>query len=142
MIDGGSGTDTLDARGADVDITGFAGTISGIEIIDRTKPGADTVTLSAQDVLDMSDSNTVTVIGGPPDTVQAGTGWTDAGFDGGGKPHNNPDSGGPPATVGREHPGDPGPCPKACHGAGPGGTVARRGGPGEFGNGRRSRGSG
>ncbi len=84
VIDGGGGTDTLDARGADVDITTFTGTITGIEIIDLTKPGADTVTLSAQDVLDMSDSNTVTVTGGSPDTVEAGTGWTDAGFDGSG----------------------------------------------------------
>lgn len=99
MIDGGSGTDTLDARGADVDITGFAGTISGIEIIDLTKPGADTVTLSAQDVLDMSDSNTVTVIGGPPDTVEAGTGWTDAGFDGGGNHIYTQDVGGALATL-------------------------------------------
>ena len=84
VVDGGGGTDTLDARGADVDITTFTGTITGIEIIDLTKPGADTVTLSAQDVLDMSDSNTVTVTGGSPDTVEAGTGWTDAGFDGSG----------------------------------------------------------
>ena len=84
VIDGGGGTDTLDARGADVDFTTFTGTITGIEIIDLTKPGADTVTLSAQDVLDMSDSNTVTVTGGSPDTVEAGTGWTDAGFDGSG----------------------------------------------------------
>ena len=98
-IDGGSGTDTLDARGADVDITGFAGTISGIEIIDLTKPGADTVTLSAQDVLDMSDSNTVAVIGGPPDTVEAGTGWTDAGFDGGGNHIYTQDVGGALATL-------------------------------------------
>ncbi|MCH8137606.1 MAG: cadherin-like domain-containing protein, partial [Proteobacteria bacterium] len=54
VIDGGGGTDTLDARGADVDITTFTGTITGIEIIDLTKPGADTVTLSAQDILDLS----------------------------------------------------------------------------------------
>ncbi len=84
VIDGGGGTDTLDARGADIDIVAFPGTINGIEIIDLSTPGGDTVTLSAQDVLDMSDSDTVTVTGGPPDTVEAGTGWTDAGFDGSG----------------------------------------------------------
>ncbi len=99
VIDGGGGTDTLDARGADVDITTFTGTITGIEIIDLTKPGADTVTLSAQDVLDMSDSNTVTVTGGPPDTVEAGTGWTDAGFDGSGNHIYTQDVGGTVATL-------------------------------------------
>ncbi len=99
VIDGGGGTDTLDARGADVDITGFAGTITGIEIIDLSKPGADTFTLSAQDVLDMSDSNTVTVTGGSPDTVEAGTGWADAGFDGSGNHIYTQDIGGTLATL-------------------------------------------
>ncbi len=82
-IDGGSGTDTLDASGADVDITTFAGTFTGIEQIDLSAVGNQSVTLSAQDVLDMSDTNTVTVVGGPPDTVEAGTGWTDGGISGG-----------------------------------------------------------
>ena len=82
-IDGGSGTDTLNASGADVDITTFAGTITGIEQIDLSAVGNQSVTLTAQDVLDMSDTNTVTVVGGSPDTVEAGTGWTDGGISGG-----------------------------------------------------------
>ncbi len=99
VIDGGGGTDTLDAGGADIDITGFAGTITGIEVIDLTKPGADTVTLSAEDILDFSDNNTVTVTGGSPDTVEAGTGWTDAGFDGSGNHIYTQDVGGTLATL-------------------------------------------
>ncbi|MCH9052990.1 MAG: cadherin-like domain-containing protein [Proteobacteria bacterium] len=98
-IDGGGGTDTLDARGADIDITAFGGVITGIEVIDLSKPGADTLTLSAQDILDMSDSNTVTVTGGSPDTVEAGTGWTDAGFDGSGNHIYTQDIGGTLATL-------------------------------------------
>ena len=82
-IDGGGGTDTLDASGADVDITTFAGTITGIEQIDLSAVGNQSVTLTAQDVLDMSDTNTVTIVGGSPDTVEAGTGWTDGGISGG-----------------------------------------------------------
>ena len=82
-IDGGSGTDTLNASGADVDITTFAGTITGIEQIDLSAVGNQTVTLTAQDVLDISDTDTVTIVGGPPDTVEAGTGWTDGGISGG-----------------------------------------------------------
>ncbi len=82
-IDGGSGTDTLNASGADVDITTFAGTFTGIEQIDLSAVGNQSVTLTAQDVLDMSDTNTVTIVGGSPDTVDAGTGWTDGGISGG-----------------------------------------------------------
>jgi hypothetical protein len=82
-IDGGSGTDTLNASGADVDITTFAGALTGIEQIDLSAVGNQSVTLTAQDVLDISDTNTVTVVGGPPDTVDAGTGWTDGGIAGG-----------------------------------------------------------
>jgi VCBS repeat-containing protein len=99
VIDGGGGTDTLDARGADIDIAAFAGTITGLEIIDLSQPGADTVTLSAQDILDMSDSDTLTVTGGPPDTVEAGTGWTDAGFDGSGNHIYTQDVGATLATL-------------------------------------------
>ena len=57
--------------------------ITGIEQIDLSAVGNQSVTLTAQAVLDMSDTNTVTVVGGPPDTVEAGTGWTDGGVAGG-----------------------------------------------------------
>ena len=84
VVDGGIGTDTLMNDGNDVNLTNFAGTISGIEIIDLGKPGGQTLTLSAQDLLDISDTDVLSVLGDPADTVEVGTGWTDGGFDGGG----------------------------------------------------------
>ena len=83
IIDGGSGTDTLQST-ADVNLTTFAGTITGIEVIDISAPGQDILTLTAQDVVDISDTDTVTVLVGSPDIVYAGLGWTDGGIDGNG----------------------------------------------------------
>ena len=83
-IDGGAGTDTLRVNGGDADLTAFAGEIEDIERIDlETHPGASTLTLTAQDLLDASDSDILTVLGGTNDTVNAGTGWTDGGVSGG-----------------------------------------------------------
>ena len=83
-IDGGNGTDTLRVDSGDADLTPFGGTIQGIEGIDlETDTGANTVTLDAEDVLDMSDTDTVTITGGAGDSVNAGTGWTDGGVSGG-----------------------------------------------------------
>ncbi len=83
-IYGGTGTDTLRVDSGDADLTTFAGAITGIEVIDlATDAGANTVTLAAQDVLDMSDTDTVTITGDAGDTVEAGTGWTDGGISGG-----------------------------------------------------------
>ncbi len=60
-------------------------TILGIEQIDlQADTGANTLTLSAQDVLDASDTNTLTVLGDSGDSLNAGTGWTDGGLDGNG----------------------------------------------------------
>ncbi len=83
ILDGGSGTDQLQSGTSDIDLTTFAGSISGIEQIDLNGSGNQALTLSAQDVIDISDNDTVTVTGGPPDTVDAGTGWTDGGIAGG-----------------------------------------------------------
>jgi hypothetical protein len=85
-IDGGGSTDTLLVDSGNVDLTTFGGTITGIEQIDLgSDVGANAVTLTAQDVLDTSDTDTLTIIGGDAnDSVAAGTGWTDGGFDGGG----------------------------------------------------------
>ena len=83
-IDGGTGGDTLRVDSGDADLTAFGGAISGIEIIDlESDTGANTVTLAAQDVLDMSDTDTVTITGDAGDSVEAGTGWTDGGISGG-----------------------------------------------------------
>ena len=43
--------------------------------------GANTLTLNIQDVLDISDTDTLTVLGDTMDSLDAGTGWTDAGLD-------------------------------------------------------------
>ena len=67
-----------------MDLSSFGGTIEGIEQIDlEADTGANTVTLAAQDVLHMSDTDTVTLTGDAGDSVQAGTGWTDGGISGG-----------------------------------------------------------
>ncbi len=99
-IDGDSGTDTLRVDSGDVDLTSFGGSIDGIEQIDlEADTGANTVTLSAQDVLDMSDTETVTVLGDNTDSVEAGSGWTDGGFDGNGNRIYTQDVSGDLATL-------------------------------------------
>lgn len=83
-IDGGNGQDTLLAGGADIDLTAFGGTLASIENIDTSGDGAaNSVVLAAQDILDMSSSGTVTIDGDVGDSVNAGSGWTDAGIAGG-----------------------------------------------------------
>ncbi len=85
VIDGGSGSDTLQVDSGDVDLTTFAGTIQGIENIDlEADAGPNSLTLTVQDVLDISDTDTLTIVGTSVDSVNAGTSWTDGGFDGGG----------------------------------------------------------
>jgi Ca2+-binding RTX toxin-like protein len=80
-IDGGTGNDTLWVESGDADLTTFAGTVVGIEEIDlEADAGANTLTLAAQDVLDISDTDVLTVLGDGGDSVDAGTGWTDGGI--------------------------------------------------------------
>jgi Ca2+-binding RTX toxin-like protein len=82
MIDGGGGIDTLRVASGNVDLPTFAGAIAGIERIDLTSDaGANAVTLTAQDVLDISDTDIVTLLGDSTDSIAAGTGWTDGGVD-------------------------------------------------------------
>ncbi len=87
-IDGGGGTDTLRIDGGDADLGAYllgGGVLSDLEQVDlATDAGGNTLTLSAQDVLDMTDNgDTLTVLGDGADGVQAGTGWTDGGSAGG-----------------------------------------------------------
>ena len=82
MIDGGSGIDTLRVDSGNVDLPTFTGAIAGIERIDLTSDaGANSVTLTARDVLDISDTDIVTLLGDSTDSIAAGTGWTDGGVD-------------------------------------------------------------
>jgi hypothetical protein len=84
VVDGGDGMDTLVAAGADIDLSAFGGTLTGIEAIELSGDGAGTtVILGAQDILDMSSSDTVTIAGDAGDSVDAGSGWADAGIIGG-----------------------------------------------------------
>jgi hypothetical protein len=63
-IDGGEDTDTLWVDSGNVDLSTFAGTITGIEQIDlESDSGTNTPTLTAQDVLDMSDTDVLEVLG-------------------------------------------------------------------------------
>jgi hypothetical protein len=99
-IDGDSGRDTLRIDSGDMDLAGFGGTIEGIEVIDlEADTGANTVTLAAQDVLDMTDDDTLTILGDGGDSVNAGTGWTDGGLDGNGNHVYTQDVSGDLATL-------------------------------------------
>jgi Ca2+-binding RTX toxin-like protein len=86
LVDGGAGTDRLriDGSGAVLDLSGLSGTtIKNIEIVDLTGTGNNTLTVTAQQVLDLSSSsNTLTVDGNAGDIVNAGSGWTDLGVSG------------------------------------------------------------
>ena len=79
----GAGSDTLRVDSGDVDLSAFAGTIAGVEGVDlATDAGANVLTLTAQDILDASDSDVLTIDGTGADSVAAGTGWSDGGVSG------------------------------------------------------------
>ena len=101
VIDGGVGTDTLQVGSGDADFSSFGGSITKIETIDlQSDTGANTVTLSAQNVLDMTDNgNTLTITGDAGDSLEAGAGWTDGGLDGNGYQIYMQDVGGKTATL-------------------------------------------
>ncbi len=84
VIDGGDGQDTLLAGGGDINLTSYTGAVTSIERIGMSGDGAGTrLTLDAQDVLDMSSTDILTVSGDAGDSLEAGTGWTDGGVVGG-----------------------------------------------------------
>ncbi|MEO5362666.1 MAG: Ig-like domain-containing protein, partial [Magnetococcus sp. DMHC-8] len=85
-VDGGTGTDTLALAGAGIILTlsALRGKIDAIETINLTGSGNNTLTLTALDALNLSDSsNVLKVDGNAGDVVNAGAGWTDAGVSGG-----------------------------------------------------------
>ncbi len=86
LVDGGNGSDTLSLAGSGVtlDLAALRGRLEGMESVDLTGSGNNTLVLTALDVLNLSDSsNVLKVDGDAGDTVQAGAGWTDGGISGG-----------------------------------------------------------
>ncbi len=79
--DGGSGTDTLhiDGAGVTLDFTLLAPhTVTGVERIDLTGNGANTLNLDFRDVLALSDTQSLRIDGDAGDTVTStGQGWTE-----------------------------------------------------------------
>ena len=80
-IVGGTGSDTVrlnNAGGLSLNLSTLKDNrMLGIEQIDLRSGGADTLTLTARDVLNLSDSsNTLLVQRGSYDTVNKGSGWT------------------------------------------------------------------
>ncbi len=82
-IVGGSGTDTLrlDGSGLTLDFTAIPDNrVSGVEALDITGTGPNTLTLNLREVLRLSDtSNTLMVVHDSNDTVDIGLGWAAAG---------------------------------------------------------------
>ncbi|MBF0098960.1 MAG: FG-GAP repeat protein [Magnetococcales bacterium] len=79
MVDGGTGTDTLALSGSGMTLNLAAawGHIESIEVIDLTGTGHNTLTLTALDVLNLSESsNTLTITGNAGDVVNIGSNWT------------------------------------------------------------------
>ncbi|MEO5341309.1 MAG: DUF4347 domain-containing protein [Magnetococcus sp. MYC-9] len=78
-VDGGRGEDTLVLSGAgmSLNLTTLRGKIESIESMDITGEGNNILTLTALDLLNLSDSsNTLTVRLNHGDTVNKGSGWT------------------------------------------------------------------
>ncbi len=77
LIDGGDGFDQLLILAGDLDLTSFGGTLASLEAVDLlTDSGANTLSVSAADVLDMTENGLLTVLGDAQDTVKAGADWT------------------------------------------------------------------
>ena len=79
-VDGGRGTDTvaLDGNGIDLDLTTIPDNkLRGIEAIDLTGNGDNSLSLTQLEVFNLSDtSNTLVVSGDSGDTLDLGGGWT------------------------------------------------------------------
>lgn len=81
-IDGGAGVDTLllSGSGLHLDFTSMASdVVTDIEIIDITGSGANTLTVTAQDVLDMSSTTNILIVRGNADDTVNASGFSDSG---------------------------------------------------------------
>jgi hypothetical protein len=93
------GTDTLRLPKGDFDLPDFAGDITDIEVVDMRGGEASTAVLSASNVLDPSDIDELTVLGGADDSLEAGAGWTGGGINADGLHGFTQDVGGAVATL-------------------------------------------
>lgn len=76
-FDGGYGNDQLLVLTGDIDLTAFTGDLVSIECVDLlSDPSANTLSLSADDVLDMTDNGLLSVLGDDLDRVSTDDGWT------------------------------------------------------------------
>ncbi|HTO85057.1 MAG TPA: Ig-like domain-containing protein, partial [Methylomirabilota bacterium] len=82
-IDGGGGTNTLLSNGGNIDFSLPHPAVTNVQQVDLGAGGNSTLTLTAADVLSVTDgSHTLTVLGDNTDTVNAtGGGWTSTGPD-------------------------------------------------------------
>lgn len=84
LINGGSGFDNLEVNGSgqSLVLADFQGRISGIEMINLTGNGDNTLTITALDLLNLSDStNTLQIDGNTDDTIKIlGGDWVDSGI--------------------------------------------------------------
>jgi hypothetical protein len=98
-VAGGVGNDTLRVRDDDLDLSAFGGTLEGIEVVDMSKGGPSTTALTASDLLDLSDTGELMVLGDSDDSLDAGAVWNDAGIDAEGLQLLTQDVGGTMATL-------------------------------------------
>jgi Ca2+-binding RTX toxin-like protein len=78
-VQAGDGTDTLQVH-TNLDLIGLNNSvITGVEKIDLTGSGNNTLALALADVLAISDTDILQIDGDTGDVVNAGGGWTDAG---------------------------------------------------------------
>ena len=86
LVDGGAGSDILELTGESInlDLANFHDTIDGIETIDLTGSGDNTLTLTLPDLLSLSDTTDTFTVNGDAgdDVVGLSDGWTDGGNDG------------------------------------------------------------
>jgi len=76
-LDGGDGEDELLVVAGDIDLSAFAGQVVSIESVNlMSDPGANTLTLTVADVLDITDNGLLSVLGDGQDRVVSEPGWT------------------------------------------------------------------
>ena len=104
LVDGGAGVDilALSRGGLNLDLTSVHGKIHDIETIHLFGKGDNTLTLTAAEVRDLSDtSNVLRVKGDAGDQIVGlNSGWTDGGFDSDGNHIYTEDGGGAVLLVG------------------------------------------